>query len=150
MQQKSSMLTVPSQVGNAIFNSILHGVVTPRLGPAVAKVGIVAGFTPEEIQLLVPAAIKDNSGVPGSYAQLPQVSLAVQAAARQAVRDTYAIGFRRVFFATIPFGVIAIICACLILDPSIYLTNHTSVHMETDEGRKQNPKEQDIVAAEKQ
>lgn len=35
--------------------------------------------------------------------------------------------FRRVFWASIPFDVIAMICACLIRNPSQYLTNHNAL-----------------------
>lgn len=106
--------------------------VNPRLGPAIANVGLAAGLDAEELRLLVPAAISSSLGVPGSYSKLPDISPAIQIAAEQAIRDTYAIGFRRVFYASIPFGVIAIACACFIKDPSVYLTNHTAVRMETD------------------
>ncbi|SMQ51128.1 unnamed protein product [Zymoseptoria tritici ST99CH_3D7] len=126
-------------LGNAIFASILRGVVNPRLAPSIARVGLAAGLTPEDLQTFIPAAITQNLGVPGSYAALPQVSPALQDAANQAIRDVYAVGFRRVFYATIPFGVLAIVCACFITDPSIYLTNHTSVHME-GEGREHGAK----------
>ncbi|OAL43685.1 putative major facilitator superfamily transporter [Pyrenochaeta sp. DS3sAY3a] len=123
-------------VGNAVFTTVLRQIVNPRLGPAIVRVGVAAGLTPEQLELFVLAAIKNNVGVPGSYATLPEVSLAIQAAANQAIRDAYAVGFRLVFFASIPFGVVAIICACLIRDPSVYLTNHTSVHMESNKRKK--------------
>lgn len=87
------------------------------------------------MQIFIPAAIANNLGTPGSYAALPSVDAAVQDAANQAIRNAYATGFRRIFYASIPFGLVAIVCACFIADPSIYLTNHTSVHMETDEKR---------------
>jgi hypothetical protein len=43
--------------------------------------------------------------------------------------QAYAYAFKQVFYSSIPFGIIAIICACFIKDSSQYLTNHTAVHM---------------------
>ncbi|KIW90309.1 uncharacterized protein Z519_08953 [Cladophialophora bantiana CBS 173.52] len=119
-------------VGNAIFNTILQSVVGQDLGPAIAAAAVGEGFTPAGLDLLIPATIQTVVGVPGAFAGIPGATLTVQEAAITAARSVYAKAFRMVFYSTIPFGVIAIIIGCFIRDPSIYLTNHTAIHMERE------------------
>ena len=61
---------------------------------------------------------------------MPGVTKAVETATAQVFRDTYAYAYRHMFWCTIPFGVLAIIAACFIGEPSAYLTNYVAVHME--------------------
>ena len=119
-------------VGNAIFNTILSSTVNDKLGPNIAAAAIAAGFPAVELELLIPAVIKNSLGIPGAFATLPDASLAVQAVTSEAFKQTYAYAFRRVFWATIPFGVLAVIASFYIKDASQYLTNHTAVHLERD------------------
>lgn len=120
-------------VGNAIFNAIIQGVVGSDLGPGIATAAIGAGFNSTDgLALLIPATMSTIVGIPDAFANVPGVTPAIETAAVTAARQVYAKAFRMVFFATIPFGVIALILACFINDPSIYLTNHTAIHMERD------------------
>lgn len=120
-------------VGNAIFNAIIQGVVGSDLGPKVASAAIGAGFNSTDgLELLIPATMGTIVGIPGAFAQVPGITPAIEAAAVTAARQVYAKAFQMVFYATIPFGVIALLFACFIRDPSIYLTNHTAVHMERE------------------
>lgn len=120
-------------VGNAIFNAIIQGVVGSDLGPGIASAAIEAGYNSTEgLALLIPATMSTIVGIPGAFSDVPGVTPAIETAAVAAARQVYAKAFRMVFFATIPFGVIALILACFINDPSVYLTNHTAVHMEKE------------------
>lgn len=119
-------------VGNAIFNAVLQGVTSKDLGPAIVSAAVGQGFNTTELDLLIPATINAVIGVPDAFKGVPGATQAVQTAAIHAFRQVYARAFRMVFFSTIPFGIIAIVLACFIRDPSIYLTNHTAIHMERD------------------
>lgn len=120
-------------VGNAIFNTILNGVVNDNLGNAIAKAALSTGqFDPANISRLIGATIENATGVPGAFATVPGITPAVEAASIQALRDVYAKGYRMISYSTIPFNVIAIILALIMLDPSQYLTNHTAVRLETE------------------
>lgn len=120
-------------VGNAIFSTILNSYITPRLGANIAAAALSGGYPAQGLEGLIPAVILTGSGVPGQFVALtPPASAEVQAATALAFRDTYALGFRRMFWCTIPFGVVAVIAACWIRDPSRYLTNHVAVHMEKE------------------
>lgn len=119
-------------VGNAIFNAILQGVISKDLGPAIASAALAQGFNATNLDLLIPATIQTAVGIPHAFDAIPGVSASIEAAALSAFRNVYGKAFRMVFFATIPFGVIAIVLACVMRDSSIYLTNHTAVHMERE------------------
>jgi hypothetical protein len=117
-------------VGNAIFNTILNSIINSRIGGQIAAAATNAGFDPSNLELLIPAVISNAAGVPDAFVGIPGVTGKVEIATALAVKNTYAYAFRRVFWSTVPFGVVAIVCALFIADPSRYMTNHTAVHME--------------------
>ena len=91
---------------------------------------------PKNLALLIPAVVNNALGVPDAFQGVPGATPALAEAPLKAFREAYAVAFQRMFYATIPFGLIAVICACFIKDPSKYLTNHTAVHMQREnEGR---------------
>ncbi|KAK4934541.1 hypothetical protein LTR10_024228 [Elasticomyces elasticus] len=116
-------------VGNAIFSTILHSLLGQQLAPRIIKGATVNGFPISELKLLIPAVLEDGAGVPDVLAAVPGVTPEVMAAVRQAFKDAYGYAFQRVFYSTIPFGLIAIVCALVLNDPSKYLTNHIAVRM---------------------
>ena len=135
-------------VGIAIFNTILNNIVNSRLGGQITTAATIAGFDPDGLEALIPAVISNAAGVLDAFTGISGVTADVQAATALAVKETYAYAFRRVFWATVPFGVVAIICALFITDPSQYLTNHTAVHMEKSApGFLQQDAEKDVGSA---
>ena len=60
-----------------------------------------------------------------------------------AFKESYAYAFRRVFLATLPFGIIGLIAAFFVKDPSHLLNNHIAIHQERDvlTGKRFNPEE---------
>jgi hypothetical protein len=119
-------------VGNAIFSSILNNIVNGRLPTKIAEAGISNGLPQSSVALLIPATVNDAIGTPGAFINIPGITSTIEDAAARAFREVYAYAFRRVFWATIPFGILAIGAACFLTDPSVYLTNHVAVHMEKD------------------
>lgn len=117
-------------VGNAVFSTILNSVVNDQLPKRIAAAAVSRDYDLTNLDLLIPATVNNALGVPDAFADVPGLDSALQSAVENALREAYAAGFQRVFWATIPFGVIALICACFIEDPSKYLTNHTAVHMQ--------------------
>jgi hypothetical protein len=116
--------------GNAIFSTILNNFLSEQLGPRISGAALSHGFPADGLKALIPAAIADGSGTPMVLADVPDITDEVAAAVRLAFKEAYGYAFQRVCYASIPFGVIAIVCAFFINDPSQYLTNHTAVHME--------------------
>jgi hypothetical protein len=119
-------------VGNAVFSTILNGVVGRQLGPRIAAAALENGFPASELGELIPAVIENGVGVPSVFNAIPAATAAVQGATATAFEEAYSYAFQRVAYASIPFGVIAIIAALFIKDPSIYLTNYTAIHMEKE------------------
>lgn len=118
-------------VGNAIFGSILNSLVTEQLPLQVGQAALAAGLPESSLSLVIPAAVANAQGIPNAFGQIEGISPAAEAAIVQAAKEAYAYAFKRVFWASIPFGIVALVCALCLRDPSQYLTNHTAVHMET-------------------
>lgn len=133
-------------VGNTIFNTILKTVVSEQLPKRISAAAIANGFDTNNIAALVVATSNNAVGVPDAFDTVPDATPAIRAAAAVAFREAYAAGFRRVFWSSIPFGVLAIIAALLIKDPSQYLTNHTAIHMQekTEVVKSSKPASQDL------
>ncbi|KAH8892188.1 putative efflux pump antibiotic resistance protein [Thozetella sp. PMI_491] len=125
-------------VGNAIFQAILSSVLDSRLGPGIADAALSNGFPSSDLDKLIPAVINSAAGAPDAFVGISNVTSAVLESTAAACRDAYAYAFERVFYATIPFGVLALIAAFFIADAGKYMTNHTAVHMERNVlGRKE-------------
>ncbi|RFU24960.1 hypothetical protein B7463_g11378, partial [Scytalidium lignicola] len=123
-------------VGISIFNTIRNGVLGSQLGPRVTKAALANGFPddPQLLEALITAAKGAVLGKPTEVAfkGLPNVTPELISATVTAFRGAYAYAFQRVFYSTIPFGIIALIAAWFIEDASQYLTNHTAVHLQKD------------------
>jgi hypothetical protein len=117
-------------VGTSLFSAILSNLVNDQLPRRVAEAAEKTGFPASSVSLLIPAAISDAQGIPNAFATVAGVNAAVEAAVRNTVKEAYGYALKRVFWSSIPFGVLAIVCAFFLYDPSQYLTNHTAVHME--------------------
>jgi hypothetical protein len=116
-------------IGNAVFTSVLNGVVGEQLAPRITAAALALDFPAADLELLIPAVIGAGSGIPGTFATVPGVTPAIEAATALAFTEAYAYAFKRVFWSTIPFGVCAIIAACFVREPSMYLTNHVAIRL---------------------
>ncbi|KAL2210417.1 MFS general substrate transporter [Sarocladium strictum] len=117
-------------LGNAMFSTIVTSKINSDLANNIAAAAIRAGYSPKNLEALIPAVIKNAVGVPFAMANVPGVTQQVLAATGTAFKDTYAKAFRTVFLSTIPLGVVAMIAAAFIRDPSHLLNNHVAVHQE--------------------
>ncbi len=69
-----------------------------------------------------------NLGVPvGPLDAIPGMTDAIKASLQTALRTAYGHAYKIVFYTTIPFSVIALICSLFIDDPSRFMTNHVLV-----------------------
>ena len=118
-------------VGNAIFSTIMTSIVNKKLGPNIAEAAISHGYSPAGLAALIPAVIENAVGVPFAFAKT-NATAAVIAATGEAFKETYAYAFRRVFLSTLPFGIIGLVAAWFVKDPSHLLNNHIAVHQERD------------------
>jgi hypothetical protein len=114
-------------------------VVKGEIPKRITEVAAAYGLSSDQLAALIPATAENAVGIPGAFASVPGITPAIEYAASQAYKEAYAHAFKQVFYSSIPFGVIAIICACFIKDPSQYLTNHTAVHMVREGAMGKNP-----------
>jgi hypothetical protein len=119
-------------VGISIFNTIRNGVLSAQLVPRILKAAAANGFhgDADATEALVTAVSNNAKGIPGAFAKIQGATPALIHATSEAYKSAYGYAYQRVFFSTIPFGVLAIIAALFIKDASEYLTNHTAVNME--------------------
>ncbi|KAH6708950.1 hypothetical protein BKA61DRAFT_696949 [Leptodontidium sp. MPI-SDFR-AT-0119] len=133
-------------LGNAIFSTILTGVVDKELPKLIIAAAMRHGVSPESLPALIPAAVQNAVGIPGAFAAIPDMTPELEAAVARAVKEAYGYAFQMVFYSMIPFGVLGILAAGFIRDSSEYLTNHTAVHLENGgvlgHGNKQNSHKQ--------
>jgi hypothetical protein len=129
-------------VGNAIFSTIATSITNKQLASRIAAAAIAAGYPPAGFGALIPAVIENAVGVPFVFAKT-NATAAVIAATEEAFKDTYAYAFRRVFLATLPFGIIGLVAAWFVKDPSHLLNNHIAIHQERDvlTGKRFNPED---------
>ena len=126
----STFRAAGGSVGDAVYSTILNGEVDSRVAPAIAEAALKLGYEAKNLVLLIPAVIETALGVPGAFVHVPDATPELEAATIQAFHSAYGEAFKRVFWATIPFSVIALAAAFCIKDSTQYMTNHTAVILE--------------------
>lgn len=124
--------SVGGSIGSVIFSSIFDQTATKQVASRIAKTAIAGGVPSDTIPKLALSARLTLLGVPGQAAAFPNVPAAVYNSCVTAARYGYAYGFRITWLASIPFGIIATLCAMTVKDPSKYFTNHVEVHLEKE------------------
>lgn len=119
-------------IGLAIFNTIRNNIFSSQIIPRMLHATETANFKadPETLKLLLVAVAQYVQGNPLAFKHIPGANPALVSATAEAYRGAYAYAYQRVFWATIPFGIVATIAACFIAEPSLYLTNHTALRLE--------------------
>jgi hypothetical protein len=128
--------SVGGSVGSVILSSIFDQTAEKQVANRIAATALNAGVSSDTIPKLIAASRLSLLGVPGQAAKFPNVTAAVYNACVSAARYGYAYGFRITWLASIPFGVLATLCAMSVKDPSKYFTNHVEVHLEKEIGGK--------------
>lgn len=129
--------SIGSVIFSSIFNQIAEKEVAKRIGATALARGVPAATVPE----LANSVSLTLLGVPDLAAKFPSLPYGVFDACVRAARYGYAYGFRITWLASIPFGVIATLCAFAVKDPSKYFTNHIEIHLEKKKDRGNKPKE---------
>lgn len=122
-------------VGSVIFSSIFAQTSVPQVGRRISETALSAGVSPDSLPELIPSIIDTILGVPGGPESFPDIPASAYASCVSAARNGYAYGFRITWLASIAFGVVAIVCAAFVRDPSKYFTNHVEIHLNRKIGR---------------
>ncbi|KAF2645897.1 MFS general substrate transporter [Massarina eburnea CBS 473.64] len=127
--------SVGGSIGSVLFSSIFDQTAKKEVIKRIARTAAAGGIQDDDIiGELVEAVQQTLVGVPGQAAKLKDVSTEVFDASVRAARYAYAYGFRVTWLASIPFGVLAILAAIAVRDPSRYFTNHVEVKLERKRG----------------
>ncbi|KAJ4249157.1 hypothetical protein NW762_012492 [Fusarium torreyae] len=116
-------------VGNAIFNTIFTDKFGTYSGEEISRAALSNGLSSSDLAAIIPATIQHNLGVPGALAGIPGMTPALEETLRTAVRTAYGRAFQFVFYITIPFSVISVICALFVEDATPFMTNHVQSMM---------------------
>lgn len=133
--------SIGGSVGSVIFSSIFNQVAAKHVIVGVSKTAISAGVAATTLPDLIKAVDLTLVGVPGMAAKFSNISPSTYDACVTAARYGYAYGFRITWLASIPFGILAIISAICVRDPSKYFTNHVEIHLNEKIGGKYEAKE---------
>ncbi|KAK3110940.1 hypothetical protein LTR53_014275, partial [Teratosphaeriaceae sp. CCFEE 6253] len=128
--------SVGGSIGTVIFSSIFTQVAAKHVAAGISKAALAGGVAAESLGDVIEAVELTLVGVPGATAKLTNVPTSVFESCVAAARLGYAYGFRMTWLASIPFGVIAVLCAVAVRDPSKYFTNHVEVHLNEKVGGK--------------
>ncbi len=123
-------------MGSVTFSSIFAQTAAKQVARRISNTAIEAGVNVKSIPDIIEAVQLTLVGVPGQGATLSGVSATVFDNCVSAARYGYAYGFRMTWLASIPFGVIALVCAAAVRDPSKYFTNHVEIHLNKKVGGK--------------
>ena len=114
--------SVGGSIGSVIFASIFEQTAAKEVAKRVGRTAIAAGISSGVVPDIVEAVDLQLVGVPDASSSLTDVSASVFDACVAAARNGYAQGFRVTWLASIPFGVVALVAAICVKDPSKYFT----------------------------
>ncbi|KAF7554061.1 hypothetical protein G7Z17_g3158 [Cylindrodendrum hubeiense] len=117
-------------VGNAVFNTIFQDKFRSYAGQEISRAAIDSGLSTADLQAIIPETIEYNLGIPGTLIGIEGMTPAIQEVLRAAVRTAYGRAFQFVFYITIPFSVVALVCSLFVEDPTPYMTNHVQSAMQ--------------------
>ncbi|KAH6672645.1 fungal trichothecene efflux pump [Plectosphaerella plurivora] len=117
-------------VGNAIFNTVFQQRFRDYAGEEITKAALASGLDPADLGAIIPGAITHNLGIPHTLDGIAGMSPEIEATLRTAVRLAYGRAFQYVFYITIPFSVVALVCSFWVEDPEPYMTNHVQSAMD--------------------
>jgi hypothetical protein len=124
-------------IGSVIFSSIFSQIAAKQIATRIGETVAAASLPADSVPGLIAATRLTILGIPDQAAQFPDIPASVYASCVTAARYDYAYGFRITWLASIPFGIIAVLAAISVRDPSKYFTNHVEVHLEKEIGGKQ-------------
>lgn len=113
-------------IGTAIYYNIFHSKIQTLLPQYVGQAAVAAGLPQDELVPFI-TALSSPEGAAQALAKIPGVTQDIIQQGALALRWAYADSLKYVWYATIPFGVVTMVC-CLFL-PNIrkYMTGRVAV-----------------------
>lgn len=113
-------------IGTAIFYNIFNTQFTDQLKTSVAQALVTAGLPAASVPAFL-AAITSPVDPAGAAAQVPGANQQILEAGALAIRWAFANALKWVWVATIPFGVICMICCAFLPNIRRFMTNRVAV-----------------------
>ena len=126
-----SIRTVGGSVGTAIYSNILATKLTRNLPVYVASYAIAAGLPPSSAKPFVELFLEapQNLTAPAGAAGIPGLTQAVIEGATIGSRWAYVESLKYVWYASLPFGILACVACALLGNSSKFLTNRIAAHI---------------------
>jgi hypothetical protein len=100
-------------VGNAVLATVFQHASTSHNGSVVAEVTLSHGFSLKSLPELTSTVIEYNIGVPNNgLLKIPGMTPQLADVFQSALRSAHGKAFKLMFLCTIPFGALALLCAC--------------------------------------
>jgi hypothetical protein len=119
-----SIRTACGSIAVALYSSLLTNGITTYLPQTVIPAATEAGLPASSIAALF-AGITS-----GDFSAVPGITPAIAEIVGHAVKSAYALSFRTVFLATLPFGVILLIAAIISPNVEDYLTDDVARRLQ--------------------
>lgn len=113
-------------IGTAIYFNIFNSKIQKNLPNYVAQAAIQAGLPQDSAKAFV-QALAAPQGSQQLLAQIPNVTPQIVQAGALALRWAYADSLKYVWYATIPFGLICMICCAFLPNIRKFMTNRLAV-----------------------
>ncbi|KAK8037756.1 hypothetical protein PG991_001102 [Apiospora marii] len=126
----ASIRSMGGAVAQALYSSVLNTRLAENLESSVGPAAVRAGLPESSLPALFEAVkLGDYSEVTGATGRVVEVVAA-------GVRDSYVASFKVVFYATIPFGFLLVLFACLVPDMEKYLTGNVARRLQSKDTEK--------------
>lgn len=117
-------------IATAIYLSIARNTFQDRLHAEILRVVDNYHLPATEASDLFKAALLNTAS---AFKAVPGLTSEVSAATKLGIKHSWTHAYQTVYLAAIPFGIVALICACFIRSTAVELkTNRTSVRLEND------------------
>ena len=126
--------SVGGSIGSVLFSTIFEQTAEKEVAKRVAATAAERGVVGQAVGEVMEAVALTLVGVPGQAARLSGASVEVFETCVRAARYAYAYAFRVTWLASIPFGVVALLAAIAVRDPSRHFTDHVEVRLEKKRG----------------
>ena len=117
--------TVGGSIGYAIYYNVFINKLTPKLPAYVGEYAVRAGLPISSAETFVGAFLT----APEQVSEVPGVTPEIQQAAAMGARWAYAESLKFVWYATIPFGICAIVACCFLPNTKQYMTSRVAAKL---------------------
>ena len=116
-------------IGNTIYFNVFNNKITSNLPAYIVQYAVQAGLPPAQAMNFVEAFVGVNPAMPdaAAAAKVPGSSTAIVEQASLGIRWAYADSLKYVWYTSVAFGIVSIICCALLPNIRRFMTNRVAV-----------------------